>query len=187
MAVPTQLRGDITSITYGLSPFVLGVFSVLCSFSMFYFGSSTHGHPGWPQVNYCESIRFLVIGLLTSAQAMPFRPEPEVEVPVGEAAKGAKIFKKSCEQCHTMGKHRKSNNCGPPLHDIIGRPAGTYQGEGFLYSSAIQDSGIVWSSKHLFVYLNQPKKYTPGTKMPMRGLKIDKDRADLIAYIHNQM
>ena len=43
--------------------------------------------------------------------------------------------------------------------------------------------GITWSKETLFEYLENPKKYIPGTKMVFAGLKKPQDRGDLIAYI----
>lgn len=44
-------------------------------------------------------------------------------------------------------------------------------------------SGITWGDDTLFEYLENPKKYIPGTKMVFAGLKKANDRADLIAYL----
>jgi len=106
--------------------------------------------------------------------------EPEIDVPSGEVKKGAKLFKAKCAQCHTSEKGGNAKQ-GPPLWGLIGRQSGSY--DGFAYSEANKNSGIVWSGKHLFEYLVNPKKYMPGTKMVFAGIKKDKERADLIAYI----
>jgi len=45
---------------------------------------------------------------------------------------------------------------------------------------------ITWSRETLFEYLENPKKYIPGTKMVFAGLKKEGDRADLIAYLEQQ-
>lgn len=44
-------------------------------------------------------------------------------------------------------------------------------------------SGITWNKDTLFEYLENPKKYIPGTKMVFAGLKKPQERADLIAYM----
>ena len=43
--------------------------------------------------------------------------------------------------------------------------------------------GITWGPDTLDVYLTNPKKYIPGTKMVFAGLKKEKDRQNLIAYL----
>merc|ERR1712045_770016 len=106
--------------------------------------------------------------------------EPNVVVPAGDAKKGAKLFKAKCAQCHTCEKGGLVKQ-GPPMYGIFGRQSGTV--EGFGYSEANKNAAIIWSDKHLFEYLINPKKYMPGTKMVFAGIKKDKERADLIAYL----
>ena len=47
----------------------------------------------------------------------------------------------------------------------------------------IKSKGITWNDDTLFEYLENPKKYIPGTKMVFAGLKKEKERNDLIAYL----
>ena len=107
-------------------------------------------------------------------------PEPDVEVPSGDTKKGAKLFKAKCAQCHTIEQGGNTKQ-GPPLWGLMGRTSGTW--DGFAYSEANKNAAIVWSDKHLFEYLLNPKKYIPGTKMVFAGIKKEKERADLIAYM----
>jgi cytochrome c len=47
----------------------------------------------------------------------------------------------------------------------------------------LKGAGFVWSEKHLFVYLLNPGKYIPGNKMSFAGLSGEQDRANLIAFL----
>ncbi|MAI00855.1 MAG: cytochrome C [Gammaproteobacteria bacterium TMED183] len=96
-----------------------------------------------------------------------------------QADPGEKVFRK-CTACHNITKEK--HKMGPHLVNVFGRTAGTVEGYK-KYSKAIKASGIVWNEETLDGFLTKPKKYLKGTKMIFAGLKKEKDRADVIAYM----
>jgi hypothetical protein len=48
---------------------------------------------------------------------------------------------------------------------------------GYAYSAAMTSKQVKWSEEEMFVYLENPKKYVPGTKMVFAGFKKAQDRA----------
>ena len=97
----------------------------------------------------------------------------------GDAAKGEKVYKK-CKSCHLVDKEK--HKTGPHLVNLFGREAGSAEGYK-KYSKAMKASGIVWNEETLDGYLAAPKKYVKGTRMAFAGLKKEKDRANVIAYL----
>lgn len=95
-----------------------------------------------------------------------------------DAVKGRRLFAR-CMACHTVQEGR--NLSGPSLYGIVGRPAGSV--EGFRYSDANKDSGIVWTEEALSAFMEDPQSFMPGTRMIYPGLPSEQDRNDIIAYL----
>ena len=92
---------------------------------------------------------------------------------------GKKVFRK-CKACHTLKEGGKSA-IGPNLYGVVGRNAATV--DGFKYSKAMKESGLVWDEETLTGYLTKPKEFLPGNKMPFPGLKKPEQIENVIAYI----
>lgn len=96
----------------------------------------------------------------------------------GNAAAGEKVFAQ-CKACHVTDKG--VNRVGPSLFGIVGRKSGTVP--GYNYSTANKNSGVTWTPQVLYTYLENPRKFMPGTKMAFAGIKNPQQRADVIAYL----
>jgi cytochrome c2 len=92
---------------------------------------------------------------------------------------GEQIFNRQCKACHSLEAGK--NGIGPTLHGVFGRKAGTV--EGYSYSAAMKNSGVVWNEDTLKKYLADPHKFIPGDKMVFAGTKDEAQLDDLIAYL----
>ena len=92
---------------------------------------------------------------------------------------GAASFKK-CSPCHAVGEGKKSG-LGPVLNGLNGRKSGSV--EGYNFSDANKNSGIVWDQATFKEYIKDPRAKIPGTKMIFAGIKNDKEADDLWAYL----
>ena len=95
-----------------------------------------------------------------------------------DVEKGAKVFGK-CKACHKL--EAGANGTGPTLHAVVGRAVDSVAGFG--YSGALAAVAQTWDPEALNGFLENPKKYAPGTKMGFAGLPKVEDRANLIAYL----
>lgn len=115
----------------------------------------------------------LALALLLAAVAIlpivAFGAEPD---PV----RGEEIYKR-CQGCHSIDRNRT----GPKHLGLFGRKAGSV--EGFSYSKAMRESGIVWDEATLDKFLENPRGVVPGTRMTYAGVKDPQERADLIEYL----
>lgn len=115
--------------------------------------------------------RFLPVVAATMLSIVPAHAQ--------DAAAGEKVFAQ-CKACHQVGEKAR-NAVGPVLNGLFGRKAGTV--EGFSYSQANKNSGIVWDEATFREYIKDPKAKIPGTKMVFPGLKNPKQIDDIIAYL----
>jgi nitrite reductase (NO-forming) len=98
--------------------------------------------------------------------------------PEGDAVAGRQVFKK-CQACHSLEPGKTI--LGPSLAGIVGRKSGAEP--NFNYSPALKQAALTWNAVTLDGYLMDPQKIVPGNRMPFPGLKTDRDRKDVIAFL----
>jgi cytochrome c len=116
-------------------------------------------------------ISYLGLGILLPLVAICPAVAADVEA-------GKDDFKK-CALCHTTESGK--NKIGPSLFGVIGRKAASL--ENYNYSEAMKKFEHTWDAHTLDTYLADPRATVPGTKMIFPGLKDEKERQDVIAYL----
>jgi cytochrome c len=95
-----------------------------------------------------------------------------------DPAAGETVFRK-CASCHKLDG---TDGVGPHLNGVVGRMHAAVA--GFAYSEAnLALASEPWTPEALNGFLENPKKYMPGTKMAFAGLPKAEDRANVIAYL----
>ncbi|HMH65994.1 MAG TPA: cytochrome c family protein [Rhizomicrobium sp.] len=87
-----------------------------------------------------------------------------------------------CEQCHDTSS-AKTTKIGPPLFGVVDRARASIA--GFAYSSAMKGKPGNWTYDELFKFIKAPGVDIPGTKMSFAGLRNEKDRINLIAFLRS--
>lgn len=98
-----------------------------------------------------------------------------------DAAAGERVFAK-CKACHKVDG---TDGTGPHLNGVVDRQKGIVAGFG--YSDVLAGlTDQAWTPENLSAFLENPRKYMPGTKMAFAGLPKATDRANVIAWLATQ-
>jgi cytochrome c len=120
----------------------------------------------------------------SGGEAVDVIPDWGTVLPKADIAKGQTITSK-CASCHQFDP-AGTNNIGPGLFGVVGRPPGTHP--GYAYDSAMQDfakKNPAWTYDLLYQFLKGPGQFMPGTKMTFVGLPDSQDRINVIAYLRS--
>ena len=114
------------------------------------------------------------------AQATVVAPPVAPLLAGADPAAGEAYAKKVCAACHTLNEGGKAV-IGPNLYGVVGGPHAHMT--GFNYSDALKGKQGPWTYDELFAWLTKPDAYAPGTRMAFPGIKNEKLRLDVIAYL----
>ena len=98
----------------------------------------------------------------------------------GNAEEGKRVVDKHCVVCHSFEEGGKVV-FGPNLFGIVGKPAASI--EGFKYSDALKNSGLVWTDTNLVGFMSNPEQFVKGTTARFPGLKSAQEKADILIYM----
>lgn len=97
----------------------------------------------------------------------------------GDPKRGAMAYR-ACVACHSLepGLHLT----GPSLAGLWGKKSASIT-DYPRYSSALKSRDFVWDETSLNAWIAEPDAFVKGNTMTFRGIKEDKARADLIAFL----
>ncbi len=119
---------------------------------------------------------FLKIIAATVFTAIIFPISAQAE---GDAGAGETNFNRKCKICHTTEQGGESK-IGPNLFGVHGVKAGQTD---FAYSKGLIDADLTWDDATLDAYLLKPRDVVKRGKMVFAGLRREKEREDMIAYL----
>ncbi|MCF6274109.1 MAG: c-type cytochrome [Rhodobacteraceae bacterium] len=158
---------EITKVVGGVAGSLLILMLLKMGASSYYIGGKGEGaEPAY------------TIAVADSAPAEEVEAVPFSEIlAAADAGAGARVYNK-CAACHAVDPGVVK--VGPSLFGVVDRGIGA---EEFGYSSTLAELGGDWTPEALNEFLTKPTTYAPGTSMSFGGLKKEKDRANLIAYL----
>jgi len=140
-------------------------------------GSSGAGAPGEPAPSAPAAVRAAGFDPGPVKSAAEYLLEPEL---AGADVARGELLGLACAACHKF-RAEQGTLIGPHLQGVFGRRAASV--EGFDYSPALRESGLVWTPRSLEAWLADPAGFVEGTTMPFTGYRSAEDRRDLIAYL----
>lgn len=120
--------------------------------------------------------------LFASLFLLATAPLAEAEQGLDEKIKieaGGAFFASECQRCHSITADRQTY--GPPLENVIGRPAGSV--EGYAYSPALAKAGFTWTEGALRAWMEDNQAFVPGTKMRHVGVSDPVVQAFILAWL----
>jgi cytochrome c len=122
------------------------------------------------KLNYALSVSAVLIASFSPGQ---------VQAADGNPQRGAMVYG-ACAGCHSLEPHL--NLTGPSLAGVWGKKPGSVT-DFPRYSKALKQGNFVWDDVTVFAWLANPQEFVPGTNMTFRGLRDEKQRNDLIAFL----
>ena len=93
---------------------------------------------------------------------------------------GEKFTIKNCSACHSFELPIK-NKVGPSLANIMNRKISSI--DSYKYSPALKNIDDNWSYRNLYLFLEKPKEWVPGTKMSYRGISKQENLVNVLKYL----
>jgi cytochrome c len=115
---------------------------------------------------------FHVAACLTAALTVPCAQATFA----ADLKRGALLFQ-SCSACHSVLR----DGIGPDIVGIYGQQAA--RRDGFSYSSAMKNSGIVWDDATLRAFVTNPQSVVKGTLMVFPGYAMLADVDNVVGYL----
>lgn len=95
----------------------------------------------------------------------------------GDAAAGQALYQAKCGGCHSLD----ANRIGPAHRGVVGRRVAS--APDYAYSPALRKLGGVWTPARLDLWLQNPRRLAPGTKMFLM-VGDPAQRRSIIAYLN---
>jgi len=122
---------------------------------------------------------------VAGAEQAELPPDWGTVLPTADLAAGEAAFAR-CQACHNATQGG-ADGIGPNLYGVVGGPV--MHRAGFAYSDAMakhKAEAPTWNYDELDHFINAPGRYVPGTKMSFAGIRDEKTRINLIAWLRTQ-